>query len=968
MRRSTKSAVTALIAAAVAVTGMQALGQEPRPNPEPKLRIETGMHTAMIRRIGVDRNCTIMATGSDDKTVRLWSLPDGQLLRTVRLPIGPGHEGKFFATTLSNDGRLIAAGGWDAQWNQKRSMAVYVVDAVTGRVLKRLTSLPSIVNDLAFSRDGRYLAAVMGGKKGVKVWEVDSWNVVGEDRDYQGDSYGAAFDNNGRLFTSSYDGNLRQYDQNFKLLRKIKIRNGKESFGIAVDPSGQNVAIGYYDRAGVDVYDTNTLSYKFSPDLEGIANGNLISVTWSADGERLIAGGSYYKNGTRRVLIWDNQGRGQLQNVKGPLTSVLDLAPCRDRIAIGGADPSIGMVTKTGKKVLWVDGVKADMRGKLGKHFTLSEDGLKVRFGIGYQSQKSVLFDLEKGELAESARRPSNLYESDSGSLEITQWKDNFSPKYKGKVLKLSNYEKSRAVAIRPDGDGFILGANWSLRRYDKSAKQLWKITPPSTVWGVNISGDGNLIVTSLGDGTIRWYRMTDGRELLALFVHAQDLRWVAWTPKGYFTASPGGEDFIGWHINRDWDQTADFFPGSRFRDKFYRPDIVKLVLKKFDENRAIREANRVAKRKDSEEDILQRLPPVINIIGPGNNSEFRQKQVDLEYSLRSPSGLEVTKVDVLLDGRPLPDVQLANLRVPARGQSGKLSIPLPDRDVQIALIARTSKAVSEPAKIALKWSGSPPKPKVPEFAKPKLYALLIGVSNYQDENFRLRYAAKDAIDVSQALKKQEGGVYREVVTKILTDQDATAGNIRDGLDWLEQEVTHRDVGLLFLAGHGITDLKQRFYYLPVDGNPEKLRRTAIPQSDIQDAISSLPGKVLMFIDACHSASGLRSSTQTRGLSLLDVTAVVNELSSAENGVVMFASSTGRQLSIEDDRWQNGAFTEALLEGLNGQADYSKDSVVSVGELDLWLSERVKVLTDKKQHPVARSPDTVPEFPFAIRR
>jgi len=98
------------------------------------------------------------------------------------------------------------------------------------------------------------------------------------------------------------------------------------------------------------------------------------------------------------------------------------------------------------------------------------------------------------------------------------------------------------------------------------------------------------------------------------------------------------------------------------------------------------------------------------------------------------------------------------------------------------------------------------------------------------------------------------------------------------------------------------------------------------------------------------------------------VTAVVNELSSAENGVVMFASSTGRELSIEDDRWENGAFTEALLEGLSGKADYSQDRVVSVGELDLWLSERVKKLTNKKQHPVARRPDTVPDFPFAIQR
>src|SRR5580700_1490800 len=62
------------------------------PDQRPFLRVETGMHTAPIKRIGVDAACTRMATPSDDKTVRLWSLPDGRLERTIRLPIGAGDS------------------------------------------------------------------------------------------------------------------------------------------------------------------------------------------------------------------------------------------------------------------------------------------------------------------------------------------------------------------------------------------------------------------------------------------------------------------------------------------------------------------------------------------------------------------------------------------------------------------------------------------------------------------------------------------------------------------------------------------------------------------------------------------------------------------------------------------------------------------------------------------------------------
>ena len=97
-----------------------------------------------------------------------------------------------------------------------------------------------------------------------------------------------------------------------------------------------------------------------------------------------------------------------------------------------------------------------------------------------------------------------------------------------------------------------MLGAEYRLRAYRADGGELWQKPVPGTTWGVNIGGNGKLVVVAYADGTIRWHRLSDGQELLALFrVHAKDRRYIAWTPQGYYAASPGGEDLIGWNVPR---------------------------------------------------------------------------------------------------------------------------------------------------------------------------------------------------------------------------------------------------------------------------------------------------------------------------------------------------------------------------------------------------------------------------------
>jgi uncharacterized caspase-like protein len=89
-------------------------------------------------------------------------------------------------------------------------------------------------------------------------------------------------------------------------------------------------------------------------------------------------------------------------------------------------------------------------------------------------------------------------------------------------------------------------------------------------------------------------------------------------------------------------------------------------------------------------------------------------------------------------------------------------------------------------------------------------------------------------------------------------------------------------------------------------------------------------------------------------------------LSSADNGVIVFAAATGRQFAQESSDWGNGAFTKAILEGLGGRADFNKSGRITHKMLDLYLSERVKSLTEGAQSPVTIVPNGVPDFPLVL--
>jgi WD40 repeat protein len=944
----------------------QTTAQTGEPSGEPVLRIETGMHTAPIQRIGIDSAGLYLATASDDKTVRVWEMATGRLLRILRPPIGDGNEGKLRAIAMSPDGRTIAVSGWVGyEWD--KSFAVYIFDRASGRLVRRITDLPSDVCHLVYSRDGRYLAATFPSNMGLRVYEAGSYVQTAEDHsDYSGDSYGADFDVNRRLATVSYDGFIRLYQVTdngaLRRLGKKRSEGGTRPFSVSFNPEGDRIAIGFTDVRQVEVAD-DALRHLFTPDSTGL-NGDVALVTWSADGRTLYAGGSHNDSALKKLIrAWADMGQGGYRDIPTQAgNTILHILPFREGgIVYGTADPGFGVINRGGQVTQFTHPAILDFRDTT-QELLLSREGETVQFKD--REQTRAIFSIPQRTVDEHALASSDLDAPrvTSTTLIVSDWNNSYNPKSNGRTLQLERFDMSRSLAIAPSNQQFLLGTEFSLQLFNSDGSQRWKVFSPSATWGVNISGNGNLAVAAYGDGTIRWYRMTDGKELLVFFLHADRKRWVLWTPSGYYDASPGAEEIIGWHVNNGKDQAADFFPVGQFRATYYRPDVISKVLKTGDEARALQLANEERGRKAQTATVGQMLPPVVDIASPADNSAVSSSEVAIRYSLRTPSGETVTNVRALVDGRPVTGNRQLTREDASTSGMRELKLSVPEHDSEVSIIAENRFAASVPATIRLKWRGSAPTTEA-FVIRPKLYVLAIGVSQYLNPAYSLKFAAKDARDFAAAAATQKGFLYRDVIVKVLTDDQATKDNVLDGLDWIRKETTSKDVAMVFFAGHGLNDQNGVYYFLPYNTDLEKLLRTGVPFTDIKNTVQSLAGKTLFFIDTCHSGNVLGGR---RGLAD-DLNGIINELSSAESGAVVFAASTGSQYSLEDVKWNNGAFTKALVEGITGRADYTGKGRITINMLDLYLSERVKELTSGKQTPTTAKPNTIQDFPIAVK-
>lgn len=914
-------------------------------------------HAMPIRSLAFSSDSNILADASDDGITNRWNMKTGKELDELQLGRPGDGEG---AVAFSPDGKSVATGGFGI----RRDENLKLWEAQSAHETLSLKGHEGFVSAAAFSPDSSLLAT--GGRDNtVRLWDTRTGKEVGASgrRDFIS---AVAFAPTGDLLASAgADGLVRLWDVHTGELKQALAGHRGAVFAVAFTPDGKSLVSGGRDG---QLLCWNPQTGQRQRVLASVSNG-VNAIAFSPDGKTLAAGcGHDFEDGS--VPLFDLATGRLLTTLDGEsLAPVRALAYSPDGSLIATASESNG----GGETRFW-----EATTGKL----------LHKEFAHGLHS---LAFTPEGKTLAVGGAVIDDQGERTGG--EITLWNGRTQALQKKFAIPFTEAQ-ANALAYLDKQRLLVGGADGRLLLFDAKSGDA-----PSTLFHnngailtVSLSPDGKMLAFAGRDNTIHLWSVERNALLVSLIPlpvaagshlpqqEAQPIEtdWLAVTPAGYYDGSAGAGRLIRWRIQ------GSLFPVEAFEGVLHRPKEIRAALS------SVAAASLLGlssgggpapkpgltgvsgSATTSAPIALATLaPPRILFQTPLDGQPVSGETVRVKLSITDAR--KVSHLEVLANGRPVGakpleldakpleldakplELDAKPLEVDAKHlppghkvlQQFQVDVPLPPGETQIALTAQATddQGLQGREEIHLTRGGMVP-------VTGTLYVLSVGVSQYQNPKYNLKYAASDAAVFANLWQPQSGTLYSNVKATCLTDAQATSNNIRAAFLKLLEQATDRDSVVIFLSGHGVQATESEYFFAAQDidvANLERVRATGLPWTALQTTLAALHAKrVVLFLDACHSgnALGVQQSSSERMAELLVKRA----------GVMVFASSRGSEYSYELSNLQHGAFTAAIMEGLGeGKADFEiggqKDGTITAEELLAYLRARVPQLTDHLQTP-----------------
>jgi WD40 repeat protein len=925
---------------------------------KPFLVLDTGGHTAAVPNVLFTPDGKEMITVSHDKTVRVWDVATGETLRVLWPPRGPGVEGQINAAALSPDGRLLAVGGIGLR---EKEHWVYLIDFPTGRIQRVLKGHTQPISALAFSPDGKWLASGSDDLT-IRLWDPKTGQAKVIKTPHKVRLSRLAFSPDSRYLASA-GGPIARLWAVATGTHELQFKGHEKAvLALAWGPDGKTVATGGLDST-VRLWNLDgRCRQTFNTPLERIH-----VLAFTADSKALLIAGT-----PRTAYLLDlvsGKERVKFADLDGP-------------VACGAFSPDGRLAVTAGARgdelQLWKTATGALARRLSGKGQTLwscawSPDGQAVAWGGGRVDPDEAapnqrgplewsfsLTQLEPGPAPDDTWRRA---QTTLGPLTLQKGAQEYVTVKRGPETILTLQVPAVRCFTLLAGDRVALGRfgrlGTGLFLYDaRTGKELRAFKGANKVYAVAPSPDNRYLLSTGNDQCLRVWDPNRDEPLLSLFVSGAD--WVAWTPEGYYAASPGGEQLMGWYLDNGPEQMGTFHPAFQFRASLYRPDVIRLLLKAGSLEAALKEADKARNQASQLTDVSQVLPPRVVL---EMDSPEPGKPVKVRATAWSQGKHPVTALRLFVNGRPFRGrAGVVRFRPPKLGQvTAEWTVP-PGKGPQQFMAqaeSRVSKGLSEPLAqargMAREGSG------VKQEAPPGLYVLAVGISAYKGD-LQLRYAHEDAQGFTKTCAEQCKPLFREVSVRTVLDKEATTAGILKGLAWLKETATEEDVAVFLFAGHGFKDEKGTFYLLSADGDPRRLAQTALSADRLKEALEELPcRRVLVLLDACHSGALGKAKLPPPA----SQSEMMRTLMTDDYGLVIMCSSRGGESSLEDGTVRHGYFTHALLEGLSGKAANPDDGKVYLHQLDAYVINDVMRRSRMRQNPVSTRPLTLGPFPLA---
>jgi len=838
---------------------------------------------AEFSALWVDKKANSIITGNSDNSIRMYNTITGEESKTFTLFRYP-----IFTVTASNNNKIIAA-------SDSKSEFFKLIDYTTGEEINSIDAHKGRIGTIKFSTNNQLVITSGSWDKTVKVWSVNSGNLVKTFSGLAKNIYQQAFIDSAHYYSVGKYRNrafINYMSKNFKN-NEFKDKNGEVSC-VTLSNNKHYIAYGTSKKHSKIISAiTGKVKHKF------ITQKTWIREIAFSNNDNYLATGSF-----EQLIIWDVETGKEVISIdkKFKVPHVIRFSKDNKYIAVGCFKKAKIFEVATGKEI------KSFSSKEIIYSVDFSNDGKYLATGEGNKTQE--------------------------GKYKINIWN-----------IKTGKTEKSFTAHTRQITNLRFTTDDKTLASSGNRVIKLWDISGDKPVekmtidaharWinDINFSENNAQLISTSQDGTVKIWDLITGKLLLTEIGLKATENWISFTPDGRFDGTKEGINSFYFVKN------MQVVPLENLFDRFYTPKLTaEISVNSADTNISIAK--------------LENLPKIA-ITKPSNTAPVFRGAVETLLTTNEKSTTVTAKITDMGGGvseiRVYQNKKLIitdKIEINEKGKtiSKDYVINLAKGLNIIEVASYNNDNTKNSKRVGIEYTGN-------EFNPANLYVFAIGINNYKKPSYSLNYAVSDATSFVKEITGNSKTIFAKTEVISLINENATKDSILAAFNKIKANAQQNDVFVFYYAGHGAMSAaeqneKANFYLIPWEVtnlyNNQMLKEKAVSAQDLRKFSEEIKAeKQLFLLDACQSGGAVeflasRGAEEEKAIAQL----------AHSTGTYFITASGSQQLAGEFGQLGHGVFTYAVLEALKGNAS-KNDKKVTVKELTYYVEEQVPVLSEK---------------------